>query len=355
MKSIGIDISKDKCDACVIGHDGKVLEETAYANTTNDAAKFARKMKRKYKTCQAACETTGNLWLKTFEAFESADIPIKLANTFRLKIISSADTKTDKIDARKIAQVLRAGMIPECYVAPPKVRGERELIRYIIALVQARTKMLNYLRNLLSKYDIKINAYSLYSKKALKQLDGVTLENMNDSFILANCVRRIRASNDDIAAVEAEIRKRAVMNEDVMRVMSMTGIDSFGAMLIVSEIADIKRFSTPESLVAWAGLCPTVYQSGDKEYHGHMRQKCNRRVRWMMIEAAGTAARHDPRMAKFYEKTLARHGGKYSPTIPHVANKMMRIIWKILTAHEKYESCNEDLYRRKLARLGTKN
>ena len=59
-------------------------------------------------------------------------------------------------------------------------------------------------------------------------------------------------------------------------------------------------------------------------------------------------------MAKFYEKTLARHGGKYSPTIPHVA-KMMRIICKILTAREKYESCNEDLYRRKLARLGTKN
>lgn len=113
MKSIGIDISKKKCDVCVVGHDGKVLEETAYANTATDATKFAKQMKRKYRTCQAACETTGNLWIKTFNAFESAGIPIKLANTYKLKIISEADAKTDKIDARKIALVARAGMIPE--------------------------------------------------------------------------------------------------------------------------------------------------------------------------------------------------------------------------------------------------
>ena len=354
MRSIGIDISKNKCDVCVMGHDGKVLEYSTYANTLVDATKFAKSMKHKYKSCQAACESTGNLWLKTFRAFESAGIPIKLANTFKLKIISSADVKTDKIDARKIADLLRVGMIPECHVAPPKLRDDRELLRYRIALVQARTKLVNYTRSLLVKYDVKLNASSMYSKKALKQLDGVTLNGRNDSLILANCIRRIRASNDDIAAVEHEIGKQAIQNQDALLVMSMTGIDSFGAMLIVSEIAGIERFKRPQDLVAWAGMCPTVHQSGDKEYYGNMRQKCNRRVRWIMIEAAGTAVRHDKRMEKFFEKTMTRHGSNYSVSITHVANKMIRIIWKMLTARERYESCNEDLYSRKLQRLAAR-
>ena len=104
MKSyyIGIDIGKRKCDVCVINGRGKVVERGQYPNTGADAAGFAGAMARKYGNggrCKAACETTGNLWQITFDAFEDAGIEILLANTYKMAVISKTGKKTDKDDA----------------------------------------------------------------------------------------------------------------------------------------------------------------------------------------------------------------------------------------------------------------
>ena len=72
--------------------------------------------------------------------------------------------------------------------------------------------------------------------------------------------------------------------------MSMTGIDYFSAMLIALEIGDITRFSTPEKLVSWSGLCPSIHQSGNSLYLGKMKDG-NKKVRWILIQASNTAAR----------------------------------------------------------------
>ena len=100
MRSIGIDISKKRCIVSVMDGKGRILEETACDNTLEDAKEFAGRMKRKYDRkgqCRAACETTGNMWLKTFEEH---DIPIKLANIYKMRIILDTGVKTDLINAR---------------------------------------------------------------------------------------------------------------------------------------------------------------------------------------------------------------------------------------------------------------
>ena len=87
MKSIGINIGKKKCVASVMNQKGTVLEGSSYENTIHGAKEFAAKMRLKYQKCQAVCEATGNMWIKTYEAFEEQGIPIMLANTYKLKII----------------------------------------------------------------------------------------------------------------------------------------------------------------------------------------------------------------------------------------------------------------------------
>ena len=82
---------------------GTVLEETGYENTYAAADAFARKAKREYGKCQAVCESTGNLWIKTYEAFEDRGIPIELANPMKVRAIAEASVKTDKVDARTLA------------------------------------------------------------------------------------------------------------------------------------------------------------------------------------------------------------------------------------------------------------
>ena len=98
--------------------------------------------------------------------------------------------------------------------------------------------------------------------------------------------------------------------------MSMTGIDCFfSAMLIASEIGDISRFSTADKLVSWCGLCPTVHQSGNSMYMGRMKKDGNKKINWIMIQAANTASRTDnDRLKKYYKKIAKRHGHQVAIT-----------------------------------------
>ena len=242
-------------------------------------------------------------------------------------------------------------MIPQCYVAPPVLRDARELLRYRIGMVQARTALINYTHGLLDKYDVKLHVSNMYSKKAIRLLSQTDLERPNDSMILKNCAKRIAHITEDITNVETEIGKQAAVNDDARLLMSMTGLDVFGSMLVVSEIGDISRFKTPEQLVSWAGMCPTVYQSGDVTHHGRMKKAANRRANWILVQAANVAAMHDDRLKDFYERCKKRHGGKHVIAVTHVANKMIRIIWAMLTLREPYKSHNVQRYGRKIKRM----
>ena len=107
MKSIEIDIGKRRCIVCIMDEDGAVLEETGYDNTSAAAAALAKRAMAAYGKCQVVCESTGNLWIKTYEAFENRGIPIELANPMKVRAIAEASVKTDKVDARTLAHLLR--------------------------------------------------------------------------------------------------------------------------------------------------------------------------------------------------------------------------------------------------------
>ncbi len=128
----------------------------------------------------------------------------------------------------------------------------------------------------------------------------------------------------------------------------MTGIDYFSAMLIASEIGEIKRFSSPQKLVSWTGLCPSVHQSGNSLYMGKMKDG-NKKIRWVLTQAANTAFRTDDRLRKFYLRIAKRHGHKVA--ITHVASKMCTIIWYMLTYKKLYNERKPNLYEIKLKRI----
>ena len=159
---------------------------------------------------------------------------------------------------------------------------------------------------------------------------------------------QIEFLNTEIKNIESKITCEASKNESVKILMSMTGIDYFSAMMIASEIGDITRFSTPEKLVSWSGLCPSIHQSGNSLYMGRMKYG-NKKVRWILIQAANTAARADDRLRKFYLRTSKRHG--HHVAITHVANKMLTIIWHMLVNKRLYNERKQNLYETKLKRI----
>jgi transposase len=238
-------------------------------------------------------------------------------------------------------------LIPESYVAPDDVREDRSILRLRINLVQDRTRVVNRVHSLLDKYDVNYSCSHLFGKKGLKWLKSLKLDG-NDQVQLNNHINNIEFLNNEIVQIDKKVSVQAVSNENVKILMSMTGIDYFSAMLIMSEIGDITRFTDPSKLVSWSGLCPTVHQSGNSLYMGRMKDG-NKSIRWIMIQAANTAVRTDDRMKKYYSKIVKRHG--HSIAITHVANKMIRIMWYMLKNKETYQDGKHATYQRKLKRI----
>lgn len=349
---IGIDIGKKKCDYCVVGRNGKVLGRGQYPNTTADAERFAGSMVRKYGRCRAACETTGNMWNITYCSLERNGIDIRLANTYKMAIIARTGKKTDRVDAEKIANVLRMDMIPECYVPPAGIRGIRAMVRQRIRTVQDRTRVVNRVHSLLDRHDVEIDASEMYSEKALKQMESASLEPVHDEMVLGQCCRQIRHLNAEVAEMDRCLDAEAAQNGDARLLASMTGMGTYTSLLLAAEIGDIDRFAGPKKMVSWAGLCPVVHQSGDRLYMGSMKKiDTNDIVNWAMCEAANTAVRHDDRMRLVYESARKRHADRHALAIVVVANKMITIAWHMLKTRTPYSSHNERLYRRKLARM----
>lgn len=352
MKYIGNDIGKNKCVVCIMDDDGLVLEKTSYDNTFENATNFAKDMIQKYGQCQAVCESTGNLWLKTYEAFEKNGIAVRLANPLKTRAIAEAQIKTDTLDSQTLAHLLRSNLVAECYVAPRHVRDNRTILRHRESLVWNRTAIINKVHSLLDKYDLHCKYDRIRGNKGIAWLKEITLESPKDDISLRQYTRHIEFLNEEVKDLEKEIASDAAKEEQVAILMSLTGIDYYSAMLIASEIGDISRFHTPKKLVSWAALCPTLHQSGDSLYHGTIKHG-NKKVQTIMIQAANTAARTDQRMKQFYLRIVKRHG--HNVAITHVANKMIIIIWHMLTHKKLYNERKEELYKKKLKRIGNKH
>ena len=327
--------------------DGVVLEMSNYLNSRAKARSFFTRVKRVYGDCIAAFESTGNMWVKTMHALEECGIPYKMANPLRLKL-SLSGLKTDKVDARTIADRLRLNSIPESYVYPPYERRLRDILQDRINLIRIRTQILNRQYSVLAKYDYKMSDSGnsdATSKKCQDYLDGLKLE-PGDMRRMAMYVQDVRHINMQIAILEGMISKEALENEDAKIIMTMMGFEAFGALMVATTISGIERFSSSWKLVSFMGLCPRVHQSGDTVRHGRMKKDANRGLNWAMIRAAMVAVRHDPRMKAKYEAYRKRH----SPLVAysHVANYMAKCIYYMLKRREPYRYYDKEAYERKM-------
>ena len=186
-----------------------------------------------------------------------------MANPYKTRIIAEAKIKSDKLDARILANLLRSGLVYQSYVPSKEFREKRSLIRHRISLVRNRTLLENKVDSLLDKYDYKSDLTDIFGRAGMYWLKGLELDPI-DRIIMDTILSSIDNLNIQIAIVSREISRYAWESEDVKLILSITGIDVFSAMLITVEIVDIGRFSTPWKLVSYAGLAPSTRESLEK-------------------------------------------------------------------------------------------
>jgi transposase len=348
VKYVGIDVHKKMCQAAILDEDGTLRDERRFPNTPEGIAEFAAILSTYHDDVRAVVESTGNLWIQIHDRLETRGFDVSLSNPYKTRLIAEAKVKTDKVDARTLAQLLRADMIPVCYVPGEETRSRRELLRHRVNLVKNRTAVKNRIHGLLDRHGLRMPGAYPFSAGNIAWLRGLSLGFMDDA-ILGSDLGLLEALNDQVERIESKIAALAAEDESTRLLMTMTGVGYFTAMLILSEVGDIRRFRSEKAFASWMGLAPVVRQSGERTWVGGVPRRSNGRLKSALVECAQAAVRCDARFRGMHERVSRRRGAGCATVA--VAHEMARIMYFMLSRNEPYRGADAGLVERKLKRM----
>ncbi|MFC9914657.1 IS110 family transposase [Streptomyces sp. NPDC059862] len=254
-----------------------------------------------------------------------------LVHPLQCKAIASARLKNDKVDAATLAQLLRADLLPEAWIAPPRVRQQRAMLRHRTQLVRQRTLLRNRIHAVLADHGCEgRTSRSCWSGPGRAWLDQLPLPAASRA-VVSDLLEMIDAVQVPIDRLDTQLTAAAKADPRVQTLTALPGIGPLTALVLVAEIGDIRRFPSARKLASWAGLTPTVRGSDRTVRYGHISKQGDPWVRWILNEAAQTAKR-SPQFATCYQQIAHRRGKKIA-TIA-IARKLLTHAWHLLVQYE---------------------
>jgi len=329
MLHLGLDLSRRRLDVCVLDERGERLAVTAALPDAAGLRELARRTAAYGGPVHAVIESmTGARFVHDTLELHGWDVDI--ADAQKVKGLAPLACKTDKIDAWVLAELSRRDLVPAIWLPDPAVRGERERARFRLHLVRHRVMLKNRIHASLMSFGKPCPVSDLFGRSGREMLARLDLpEPWTENITTA--LRLIDDLDEEIKGIERQLRALGADHPYVSLLQSVPGVAWILGYTIASEIGDISRFSSPKKLVGYTGLCPRVYQSGEKDYRGPLAKNGPKYLRWALIEAAVHAASH-PIYTEHYQRTKTRLGRSRGPKVARVevARKLTEAIWHML-------------------------
>jgi transposase len=318
---VGIDVHRKRSQVAVVTEDGKVQLNRNVVNGSEPMLRLIGDLPAG--TAVAFEAAFGWSWLA--DLLEDYGFDPHMVHPLRCKAIASARLKNDKVDAAILAQLLRADLLPEAWIAPPRVRQLRALLRHRASLVRLGTSLRNRIHAVAADhgYDRPASYWTGPGRGWLAELDLPPASRE----IITDCLAVIDGLAPLTGRIDWELHQHAKADPRVKALTTLPGVGEFTALVTVAEIGDISRFPSARKLASWAGLTPTVRGSDRTVRHGHISKQGSVWLRWVMNQAAQTAKR-SPEFAATYSSIAGRRGKKIA-TIA-VSRKLLTRAWHLL-------------------------
>ena len=263
---------------------------------------------------------------RIYDVLKERGYDVKVAHPLMVKAIAYARVKTDKVDARMLADLLRTGMIPESYVPGRDVREVRDLVRRRKYMVGLRTMLKNKVHAELATRWVKYDG-DPFTEDGRVFLRSLQVDAINDF------LDTIEFLSGKIRELDEKVKPLAEADKYAKLLMTIPGVGRYSALLISSEIADINRFPDHEHLCSYANLSPKVHQSGESQYtYGGSG---NSMLSWIMVQCTRIHVRRcDSTITKFYKQVSRRRGEKVA--IVAAARKLMRAMYIMLKEEKPF-------------------
>jgi len=326
---VGVDYHTKYAIATRMDEEGTILGRDKIANFKDNIRSYFSKLPDGSKV---VLEATNN-WAAFMEWTFDLPIDIKLANPAKTRAIAEARIKTDTLDSKVLADLLRTNFIAESYLAPKEVRDIRELVRYRMTLVRLRSQLKTRIRSVLFKVGERVPTANITGPKARKMLADFTLRDIYRDEI-ESCLKLVESITCQIAVFEEKIEKQANLDEETKLLMTVPGISFFSALLITAEIGDYRRFSSGRKLCCFAGLVPSIHASGGKIRHGRIIKQGSANLRFALLQAIPHLVRKHAGLARHYQRISRKKGTKTARIA--ISRKLLSIMLTMLKTRQQF-------------------
>jgi len=245
-------------------------------------------------------------WYWAADVLAEAGAEVHLAHPLGVKAFSYRRVKNDERDAADLADLLRAGLLPEAWIAPPGVRAVREVTRYRHKLVGQRTSCKDQVHAVLAKLGVPVTHSDIFGTGGGLWLDQLVLPEPYAAKV-ASLRALIAVLDGEIARLGQQAAGQLAGEPGYAALRELPGIGPVLAAVIIAEIGDVTRFRRPGQLCSWAGLTPRHRESDLKVIRGHVSKQGSRMLRWALVEAI----QHQPdrtRPRQVRDAIIARRG-----------------------------------------------
>ena len=387
MYIVGIDIGKNHHEASIVSPEGKQIGRSLRFATTHKGADSLMSFIFKNignSPCVFGMEATGHYWYPIYSFLKARGYTIYVINPIQsdsLRKMYIRQTKNDSIDSFLIAEVIRFGQFTTTSMADENILAMRQLCRYRDSVISSRTEIklristimeqifpeyekqfsslwVSTSMGILEKYLTPENienapidelfeiikdkshnrltrAKAISIKEAAADTFGIKIAQDAFSFQLKQLIDRMNFLDKQIEALDCQILEYYEKFDCYLH--TIPGIGIIGAATILAEIGDISRFKNSSSLIAFAGIDPTVRQSGEfNSTHNHMSKRGSPYLRHAIFLAATTCSFHNSPLNAYYKKK--RDQGKHHLTATGaVARKLTSVIYAVLRDSKPYE------------------
>lgn len=387
MYIVGIDIGKNHHEASIVSPEGKQIGRSLRFATTHKGADSLMSFIFKNignSPCVFGMEATGHYWYPIYSFLKAKGYTIYVINPIQsdsLRKMYIRQTKNDSIDSFLIAEVIRFGQFGTTSMADENILAMRQLCRYRDSVISSRTEIklrigtimeqifpeyekqfsslwVSTSMGILEKYLTPENienapidelfeiikdkshnrltrAKAISIKEAAADTFGIKIAQDAFSFQLKQLIDRMNFLDKQIEALDCQILEYYEKFDCYLH--TIPGIGIIGAATILAEIGDISRFKNSSSLIAFAGIDPTVRQSGEfNSTHNHMSKRGSPYLRHAIFLAATTCSFHNSPLNAYYKKK--RDQGKHHLTATGaVARKLPTVIYAVLRDSKPYE------------------
>ena len=322
----GIDLHARTMYVCILNRDGEIVVHRNMKASPDALLKVIAPY-REDVVVAVECIFTW-YWLADLCAQEG--IPFVLGHALYMKAIHGGKAKNDKIDAHKIAVLLRGGMLPQAYVYPAEMRATRDLLRRRMSLMRQRAALLTHVQNTNSQYNLpeigKKLAYKANREGVAERFpDPAVQQSIEVDLALLNSYDRLLTELELSLVNTAKAHNAQIF----YRLRSIPGVGKILALVLLYEIHAIHRFPRVQEFVSYCRLVKCAKESAGKRYGTSGTKIGNAYLKWAFSEAAVLFLRANPAGQKYLARIVKKHGkGKALTILAHKLARAVYYMWR---------------------------